>query len=88
MKVWPSLLDLFLRQGAVVDPAQSLAFHQLAQQLDDREHELSQTPLQVLRVGIQSPSQRLLDARQAAPQEVQVGRTGEELVVPHGSTKL
>src|SRR3954471_13487572 len=48
----PEALDLLGVGGAGVDPAQRLALHELAQQLDDREHELSEAALHVLRLGV------------------------------------
>src|SRR3954468_1977472 len=45
-------LDLFGRQRLTLDPPQSLALHQLADQLDESQHELSETLLEALAVGI------------------------------------
>ena len=45
-------LDLLLGQRAGVDAPQRLALHQLAQQLDDREHELGEPLLDRLGVGV------------------------------------
>ena len=42
MNVRPEALDLILAQAPTLDPVQGLAFHQLAQQLDDRQHEMGQ----------------------------------------------
>jgi len=44
----PEALDLVLRQSAAVDTAQRLALHDLAEQLDDRQHQLRQPALDVL----------------------------------------
>src|SRR4051812_15026017 len=46
----PQAFDLLGGQPAGVDPPQRLALHQLAQQLDDREHKLAEALGDVLRV--------------------------------------
>src|SRR3954466_13491644 len=80
-------LDLLFGQAAGVDPAQRLALHQLAQELDDGQHELRQALLDRLRVGVDPAAER-------APQPVvidaearQVRRSGQHLVAHRASAK-
>src|SRR5205823_776031 len=59
----PQALDLFVAQIAGLDSAQRLTLHQLAQELDDREYELRQPPLDALRIGVHPPRQGVAQLR-------------------------
>src|SRR5690348_16524793 len=43
-------LDLFRREGPAFDAMKGLALHQLTQKLDDRQHEVRQALLELLRI--------------------------------------
>src|SRR5687768_12346291 len=51
-------LALVRRERAAVDPRQGLALHELAQQLHERHHELGETLLEAVSVGVDAPAQR------------------------------
>src|SRR5690606_118392 len=73
----PQPLDLLVGQGAALDPAHGLPLHELAQQLDHREHELGQPALDVLRVGdhpaVEAPAQPAHLAAEGAERAEGVG---------------
>src|SRR6478672_441576 len=52
-------LDLLVGQPAGVDAAQRLTLHQLAQELDDRQHELGEALLDALGVCVDAARQRV-----------------------------
>src|SRR4051794_15347363 len=45
-------LDLLGRERPALDAVKSLALHQLTQQLDDRQHQVRQTLLELLGIGV------------------------------------
>ena len=76
----PEALDLLLGEVAGLHAAQRLALHELAEQLDEREHELGEPALGVLGVGLDAAGQRVVEAAQVARERVQVDRRGQHLV--------
>src|SRR3954451_7441043 len=72
-------LDLLVAERAVVHPAQRLPLHELPEQLDEREHELGETLLDLLGIGVHSPGKGL---RQV------VERAGDPAQVPFGLEQL
>ena len=76
----PEALDLLLRQRAAVDPAQRLALHELAQELDDGQHELGQAALEVLGIGVDPARERVVEPRLVAREQVEVGRCVQDAV--------
>src|SRR5205085_1190845 len=69
-------LDLVVSQRALLHPAERLALHQLAQELDQRQDELRQTAFDLLRVGVDSPREGVADLLERArdPCDVAVRR--------------
>ena len=75
----PEPLDLLVDRRAAVDPAQRLALHQLAEQLDDGQHELGQAALDGTR-GRRSSRRGARRRAAARPREqVEVGRCVQDL---------
>src|SRR5215208_28187 len=60
-------LDLGLVERSAFDPPQRLAFHELPQKLDHRQHELSEALFDVLGIGVDPP-------REHAGQRVHLGK--------------
>ena len=58
----------------------SVALHQLAEELDEREHELREAALDLLGVGVDAARKGVLDVLEPARDPVQVAGRGEELV--------
>ena len=61
-------LDLILGERALLHPPHCLPFHELSQQVDEREHKLGEPLLDVVRVGVDpvgdSPRDRLEPAHE------------------------
>src|SRR3977135_2287111 len=65
----PQSLHLLGAQPAALDPAERLTLHQLAEQLDDREDELRETLVEVLRVGADPPAKAAFDPLEFAAEQ-------------------
>jgi hypothetical protein len=72
----------------LLHPAQRLPLHELAQQLHDRQHELREPALDVLRVGVDAARQDVVESRRLVGEDVEVRRGVEDLVVAHQPAKL
>ena len=83
MNVVPSRSTCSSVSAAAVDAPQRLALHQLAQQLDDREHELREPALDVLRVGVDAARERVVEARPRRSANGSRSRRRGEDLVPH-----
>src|SRR4051794_22700492 len=68
----PETLDLLVVEVPHFHAAERLALHQLPQELDQGEHELSEPTLDVLRVGLDP-------ARQRAPRALEIARDRREV---------
>ena len=75
----PDALDLVVGQRSVICPPQRLAFHQLAQQFDDREYQGHQVSLDRVGIGVKpdSPAGRVLPV---LPGWFRVRRPGRRVV--------
>src|SRR3954447_254566 len=62
----PHALHLLRRQRPALDAPHGLALHELAHEVDEREHERGQPLLDVLRVGVHAPPQ-------GGPEAIEVG---------------
>src|SRR3954470_8854824 len=82
-------IDLVVGEHSFVHPPQRLAFHQLPQELDERQDKLCETTLDRLRVGADARRERIHRAAGAARNTVEVAGRPEELrqhgVVSHAS---
>src|SRR5690349_4651862 len=75
----PQALDLLVAEVAGVHTAQRLSLHQLAQELDQREHELRETLLDLLRVGLDAARERLWKVLELAGDAAEVAVRIEQL---------
>src|SRR5690349_15666183 len=73
-------LDLLVGERAALHPAERLPLHQLAQQLDEREHELREALLDLLGVGVHSARERLGQMLELAGDSPEVAVGLEQLV--------
>src|SRR5207237_9868795 len=73
-------VDLLVGERAVLHPAQRLALHQLPEELDQRQHELSEALLDTFRIGVHPPREGLLDVLELARDPTEVAARREELV--------
>src|SRR4051812_46329622 len=73
-------LDLVVRQGSVLHAAERLPLHQLAQELDEREHELGQAALDPLRIGVDSVRERVADLVELTSEPVDVPVRREHMI--------
>src|SRR6188474_2096282 len=76
-------LDLVVRQRPGLHPPQRLALHQLAQQLDQRQDELGEAFLDLLRIGVDSARKRLRQVVELAGDAAQVAVGLEQLPGEH-----
>src|SRR3954451_664262 len=74
-------LDLFGRERIPLDPPQSLALHQLADQLDERKHQLSETLLEALAVGFDAPPRGRSEPIELIPEQLQISASGQQPVL-------
>src|SRR3954452_16712858 len=74
-------LDLVGRERAPVDSPQRLALHQLADQLDEREHQLGQPFLEAFAVRVDAPAARRSESIEFLPEQVQVPASRQEPVL-------
>src|SRR5690348_9039889 len=84
------LFDLLVGQRPVVHPPERLALHQLAQQLDQRQHELRETLLDLLWIRGDAPGECVLDPIETLRREREVAAARENTIGGHAgpSTKL
>src|SRR5690349_6516802 len=73
-------LDLLVVERACLHPPERLSFHQLAQQLDQRQHELRQSALDVLGIGAYAAREGV-DVAEGARDPVDVAARREQLRV-------
>src|SRR3954469_19991640 len=82
-------LDLLVGESPRLHPPQRLPLHQLSQQLHEREHELSEPPLDAFRIRVDPPGEGVADPIELAEQPVQVGAAGEDAIrFAHAATAL
>src|SRR5207247_9160705 len=77
----PEAVDLLVRERALLPPAERLPFHQLSEQLDERQHELRQTLFPLFGIGIDAARHCHGDPVELACHAVEVGGSVEKLVV-------
>src|SRR2546421_8949800 len=76
----PEALDLRVVERSLLHPSQSLPLHQLPQQLDERQHELGEAPLDRLGVGANSAWEDVVQLLEPARHSEQVALGGQELL--------
>src|SRR5689334_9771750 len=69
-------LDLFRRERAPLDPAQSLTLHQLANQLDQGQHQLRETLLEALAVRVDASPARRSESIELIAEKLQIPPSG------------
>src|SRR4051794_7397574 len=74
-------LDLLGRKRPALDSPQRLALHQLADQLNEREHQLGKTLLEALAVGVDAPPARGPKAIELVAEELEIAPAGEQPVL-------
>src|SRR4051794_13932004 len=72
-------LDLLVAERSGLHSPQRLALHQLPQQLDERQHELRETLLDLLRIGLDAARERLRRVVEVACDGAQVTVGAEQL---------
>src|SRR5439155_13140644 len=75
-------LDLFRRERAALDSPQRLPLHQLAKQLNEREHELRQALFEVFAVSVDPAAQGGVEPLQLVAEQLEVAVAGEQPVAP------
>src|SRR5919109_3008488 len=73
-------VDLVLAQVPLLHPGQRLSLHELAQELDQREHELREAALDLLGIGVHAPREGAARLTDVARDAVQVAVACQELV--------
>jgi hypothetical protein len=73
-------LDRLVVEVARLHAPERLALHELAQELDDRQHELGEPPLDVLGIGVDAGRQRVVEPPEVARERVEIERRGQELL--------
>src|SRR5881398_2317286 len=74
----PEALDLLVVQVSRFHAAKRLAFHELPEQLDEREHELREPALDVLRVGLDAARQSAARPFEIASERLEVAAREQE----------
>src|SRR4051794_707155 len=74
----PETLDLLVVECPLLHPAKRLPLHELTQELHERQHELRQPPLDLLRVGVDAPRERIPDLLQLPRDRLHVPVRGEQ----------
>src|SRR3954471_13943402 len=69
-------LDLVVGERPALDPTESLALHQLAKQVDQRQHEPCEALLELLRFGVHSPGEGGVEAIELVTEQAQVAVDG------------
>src|SRR5204862_1959937 len=76
----PQPLHLVVAERAAFDAPERLALHDLAKELDQCQDELREPALELLRVRVDPPRQRVLDLLEAAREVTDVAAAREHLV--------
>src|SRR5690349_6825360 len=76
----PETLDLVVVERALLHAAERLALHQLPQELDQRQHELGETALDLLRVGVDAPREHVAEPLERSRDAIDVAVRSHELV--------
>src|SRR5215210_343823 len=74
-------LDLLGRQRPALDAPQRLAFHQLPNQLDESEHQLGESLLEALRIGVDAPPPSRAHPIELVAEELQLAASCQQPVL-------
>src|SRR5436190_624875 len=76
----PHALDLLVGQRVQLHPPQRLPLHQLAQQLDERQHKLREAALDLFRIGVDAAGKRFRHVLEVAGDSSEAALPRQQLV--------